>query len=109
VAAVAKGRGVAQGAVREGYGEGTVLTAKRALGAGLVDRVDTFDGTLARLAAGKVVMRGAKAIEPPAGIPVLGPIDDRESVTDPVEAALADSAAAERKRSAELALARVRR
>jgi capsid assembly protease len=43
VSAVARGRGVTTDAVRKGYGEGRVLTAKRAVSAGLVDRIATFD------------------------------------------------------------------
>ncbi len=53
VSAVAKGRGVGPAAVRAGYGEGRVLTAKRALAANLVDRVGTLDETVVRLATGK--------------------------------------------------------
>lgn len=49
---VAKGRGVEVSAVRAGFGEGRIVTARRALKAGMVDRVDTFDNTLARLAKG---------------------------------------------------------
>lgn len=54
VSAVAKGRGVSVETVRSGYGEGRVLTAKRALSAGMVDRVDTLDATIARLSSGRV-------------------------------------------------------
>lgn len=50
VADVAKGRGVTEAAVRGGFGEGRVVTAEAALKARMVDRVDTFDSTLARLA-----------------------------------------------------------
>lgn len=46
---VAKGRGVPAADVRGGYGEGRVLNAKAATAAGLVDRVDTLDDTVARL------------------------------------------------------------
>lgn len=53
VNAVAKGRGVTASAVKAGYGEGRALTARRALAAGLVDRVGTLEETHARLAAGK--------------------------------------------------------
>lgn len=52
-AAVAKGRGVTPAAVRAGYGEGRVLTAQRALSAGLVDRVGTLEDSIRRLATGK--------------------------------------------------------
>lgn len=51
VADVAAGRGVAIDAVTNGYGQGLALTAADALAAGLVDRIETFDATLARLGA----------------------------------------------------------
>jgi len=47
VADVAKGRGIAAAAVRGGYGEGRTLLADEALAAGMVDRIATFDETLA--------------------------------------------------------------
>lgn len=49
VADVAKGRGVAASAVRSGYGEGRMLTAKQAVAAGMADRVDTLEATVAKL------------------------------------------------------------
>ena len=49
VADVAEGRGVSAAAVKSGYGEGTVLNADEALAAGLIDRIETFDDTVARL------------------------------------------------------------
>jgi signal peptide peptidase SppA len=49
VAAVARGRGVSEAAVRAGYGQGRVYTAQKALGAGMVDRVCTMDQCLAAL------------------------------------------------------------
>jgi signal peptide peptidase SppA len=51
VAAVARGRKASLTAVRNGFGEGDVLTASRALTANLVDRVETLPATLARLGA----------------------------------------------------------
>lgn len=51
VKAVAKNRGVSESDVRNGYGQGRVLTAKAAKAAGLVDRIDTLEGVLARLGA----------------------------------------------------------
>jgi signal peptide peptidase SppA len=45
---VAAGRGVAVGAVRNGYGEGRVVTADDALALGMIDRIGTLDDTLAR-------------------------------------------------------------
>jgi len=50
VADVARGRGVTADAVRSGFGEGATLTAAEALAAGLVDRVETLEATLARVA-----------------------------------------------------------
>jgi signal peptide peptidase SppA len=46
---VAKGRGVTDSAVRGGFGEGSTLTADEAMAAGLVDRLGTFEETLARV------------------------------------------------------------
>jgi len=50
---VAKGRGVSQQEVTDGMGEGRTLTAKRAKGAGLVDRVATLNETISRLGSGR--------------------------------------------------------
>lgn len=49
---IAAGRGVTVDEVRSGYGEGRVMTAKRAVDAGLADSIATFEDTLARLRAG---------------------------------------------------------
>jgi len=58
---VARFRGVAQAAVREGYGEGRVLGAEAAVKAGLADRVGTLEATIDRLAGGGSVRRGGRA------------------------------------------------
>lgn len=50
VKAVARHRGVGQAAVRDGFGEGRAVGAAQAMAAGMVDRVETLDQTLARLA-----------------------------------------------------------
>lgn len=52
VADVAAGRGVTEAAVRDGFGQGRVVTAEAALAAGMVDGIETFDEALARLATG---------------------------------------------------------
>jgi signal peptide peptidase SppA len=52
VADVAKGRGVSVDDVRNGFGEGRVVTAKDAVRLGMADRVATFDATLARMLGG---------------------------------------------------------
>lgn len=49
VKAVARNRGVKASDVRDGYGEGRVVTAKKAVQMGMADRVATLDETIARL------------------------------------------------------------
>jgi len=51
VADVAAGRGVSPKMVEADYGQGRVLSSERALAAGMIDRIATFDETLARFAA----------------------------------------------------------
>lgn len=46
---VATGRGASVSDVRSGFGEGKMLTAKRAVDAGLADRIDTLDNVIAGL------------------------------------------------------------
>jgi signal peptide peptidase SppA len=48
-ATVARNRGVGVQAVRDGYGEGRVVGAKKAKADGMVDRIDTLDATIERL------------------------------------------------------------
>jgi signal peptide peptidase SppA len=50
VSAVAAGRGVVTKDVEANYGQGRTLSAKDALASGMVDRIATFDETLARYA-----------------------------------------------------------
>lgn len=49
VKAVARGRGVGVAAVRDGFGQGRMVGAKEAVSQGMADRIDTMDGTIARL------------------------------------------------------------
>lgn len=58
---VAAGRGDTPANVRAGYGEGRVLGAKDAKAAGLVDRIETLDQTIARLSTGRLPGRKARA------------------------------------------------
>jgi capsid assembly protease len=51
VSDVATGRGVSPDKVRSGMGEGAVLTATEALAAGLIDRIETLDALVARVAS----------------------------------------------------------
>lgn len=50
---VARGRGVDEDAVRNGYGQGRALTARDAKRVGLIDRIATMDETIARVAGGR--------------------------------------------------------
>jgi capsid assembly protease len=59
---VAAGRNVAQTAVRNGYGEGRVLTAMRAQKAGLIDGVATLGEVVNSLASGKLPGRQRKSL-----------------------------------------------
>jgi capsid assembly protease len=61
VKAVASQRGVSQGAVREGYGQGRSLLAADAVKAGLADRVGTLDDVLAKYGVKKASGSGARA------------------------------------------------
>lgn len=51
---VAKGRGVAIEAVRNGFGEGRVVDAKQAVKLGMADRVATMDEVIGDLVSGKL-------------------------------------------------------
>jgi len=59
VADVAKGRGVPATDVRNGFGEGRAVTARKALALKMIDRVATFEETLARLTSGAPGTRAA--------------------------------------------------
>jgi ClpP class serine protease len=88
---VAKARGVTPATVRSDYGQGGGMTAARAKAAGLVDRVATYDETLARLATGKVRPRIglAATVEPVLGKVYLHQDDGTdEEVPEGAEATL---------------------
>lgn len=62
LADVARGRGTTAAEVRANYGEGRMLQAKEAKAAGMVDRIETFDETIARLAGSRPAKsRGTQA------------------------------------------------
>lgn len=69
VAAVAKGRGVKESAVRNGFGEGRCLSAKRAVKEGLADRVATLEEVIDGLRSGKGGGRKRATTVISAGIP----------------------------------------
>lgn len=64
VADIARGRGVKSAAIRDGFGEGRVVSARSAVDEGMADRIDTFEATIARMARGGVASRpvGARAL-----------------------------------------------
>ena len=64
VGAVAKGRGVTSAAVRNGFGEGRIVSAQEALRLGMVDRIATLDETIARLAGRSGEAASARALAP---------------------------------------------
>jgi len=47
---VAGGRGVSASAVRAGFGEGRMVTAKKAVELGMADRIESFESTVSKLA-----------------------------------------------------------
>jgi signal peptide peptidase SppA len=62
---VAKGRGVSAEAVRDGYGQGRIVTVEQAIALRMVDRIGTLSDTLARVTSGASAS-GARALDQPA-------------------------------------------
>lgn len=63
VKAVAKQRGVAPQVVREKFGQGRMFGGKEAIERGLADRIDTLEGTIARLAGTSKKAGGGRKAE----------------------------------------------
>lgn len=59
IADVSKGRGAPIDSVRSGYGEGRIVLAKQALASGMVDRIDTLDNTIRRVARQAITGRNS--------------------------------------------------
>jgi len=83
--AVARNRGVKTATVRDGFGEGRMVSAEQAVSLGMADRVDTLDGTISNL-LGKLAT--------PA-------VMQAETVTLPTAADTSDPARAEVERQAQ--------
>ena len=62
VADVAKGRGLSIKDVKENFGQGRMLNAQAAKAAGMIDKIETFEQTLARVSRGKVGGGSRKAM-----------------------------------------------
>ncbi len=91
---VAKGRGVSVDAVRSGYGEGDVLSAKEAVSAGLADRVGTLHEVVRGMLRANPTAGRAAAMQPLAEAPHLVAVpddsgDEPASVPDLSEADIA--------------------
>ena len=74
VKAVAKGRGVSQAAVRDGFGQGRIAVASDALKQKMVDGIATLDATFARLGGAPPQKRMAAASAAPQL--AAGEVDD---------------------------------
>lgn len=86
---VARGRGITPQQVEENYGQGRALSAQDALRAGMVDRIETLDQTLARLVGGTPTTRRANANEDDQ--PQLAAADATENT--PIETTLGQTLA----------------
>jgi signal peptide peptidase SppA len=64
VDAVAKGRGVTATKVKADFGQGRMVMASKALEAGMVDKIATYDATLARLTKTAATKSRAEPTEP---------------------------------------------
>lgn len=101
---IAKGRGVPVDTVRSSFGEGRTLMARKALDRGMIDRIDSLDNTIRRVARGAIARPGATRgfagvdlggtiIEVPAD--AVSASEEPETSDAPTFAARAEAAAAE--------------
>lgn len=88
---VGRGRGISAAQVKADYGKGRVMTAREAVKAGMVDRIDTFEGAIARLAEGKVRPRGAQAL---GGVDVQLVVPETSTTTTAIAAGDMEATAA---------------
>jgi len=105
VADVAAGRRVSEKAVREGFGEGRIVTAEAALAAGMVDRVATFDETLQGLITGPAARSSranALAVSATSGDPPGGTVIELTTAAATSGLSFADEAEALRAGAARL-------
>lgn len=72
---VAAGRGVSEASVRDGMGQGRLLKAKAALGAGLVDGIQDFETTVRSLASPTRRQRGTARADVAAPAPEPEPAE----------------------------------
>lgn len=77
---VAAGRGATVNQVRDGYGQGRIVTANRAVQMGMADKVATLDQVLAKFTV-QPASRSARALEQPAEIAAEEPAAPEKPVT----------------------------
>lgn len=99
VAAVAAGRKVSAETVRRDFGRGGMLAARAAVAAGMADRIDSLEATLARLSARSIPPR-SKEKRPMAEHDHEGPAASAEAAQPPAPAPQVDAIAVERARVA---------
>lgn len=63
VTAIARNRGVSPDAVRNGFGEGRVVSASQAVALGMADRIETLDETINRLLGGQAPTSQTSAMQ----------------------------------------------
>jgi len=85
---VAKGRGVKPSDVRNGFGQGRALSAEAALEVGLIDRIATFQETLARVMKSPTTVATTRAaVDPPPVLtdqePLAATSQEARAVRDP--------------------------
>lgn len=61
VSDLARFRGVSVDYVNQGFGKGRVVDSKKALAAGMIDRIDTLQSIVGKMGAGRIRIAGAKA------------------------------------------------
>jgi ClpP class serine protease len=93
VADVAAGRGTSVAAVRAGYGQGRMVTARQAVDLGMADRVDSLQATVERLVREPARPRRAGAEDktghPAAQLDPGSPLVDEEAAARTRNALLA--------------------
>ncbi|WP_162239998.1 S49 family peptidase [Methylobacterium sp. Leaf99] len=91
---VAENRGVTVDRVLAAFGQGDVLIGRAAVDAGMADTIGTFEGTLAALAAGKVISR-----PPPVARPIASSVPVRLAPVKPLAPPPSAAVVAERTRA----------
>jgi len=102
VRAVARGRGAPQKAVREGFGQGRLVTAADARKLGLADSIETIDQVVARLSGTQPRERKPSALAEAVNTRMTLELLERQG-----ERTAAKHAAWERERNPELVLAQL--